>query len=219
MFAPSFLHITSLYIFTSLHTHQYLFMRALYIYIFFLSDIFISFPLSYVSRYTPLRSRAIRRLVFWLCAPIPPPPPPPHNLLTHAQLNHTQLTRTLLPHTHTTCRQSGGREAIWENENNCTPLQRGADFKVKRCKARHSRSMFWSSGVEKAHALLARNTCRSQNVQKHTNFGAGLEVENSKSEGFSQNCSVFWCQVQQNEDVSHNNFIFKLADTQVQRSR
>ena len=66
MFTPSFLHITNLYIFTSLHTHQYLFMRALYIYIFFLSDIFISFPLSYISRYTPLRSRAIRRLVFLL---------------------------------------------------------------------------------------------------------------------------------------------------------
>ena len=63
MFTPSFLHITNLYIVTSLHTHQYLFMRALYIYIFFLSDIFISFPLSYISRYTPLRSRAIRRLV------------------------------------------------------------------------------------------------------------------------------------------------------------
>ena len=63
MFIPSFLQITNLYIFTSLHTHQYLFMRALYIYIFFLSDIFISFPLSYISRYTPLRSRAIRRLV------------------------------------------------------------------------------------------------------------------------------------------------------------
>ena len=68
MFTPSSLHITHLYIFTSLHTHQYLFMCALYIYIFFLSDIFISFPLSYISRYTPLRSRAIRRLVqIWLC--------------------------------------------------------------------------------------------------------------------------------------------------------
>ena len=63
MFTPSFLHITNLYIIISLHTHQYLFMRALYIYIYFLSDIFISFPLSYISRYTPLRSRAIRRLV------------------------------------------------------------------------------------------------------------------------------------------------------------
>ena len=38
-------------------------MCALYIWIFFLSDILIYFPLSYISRYTSLRSRAIRRLV------------------------------------------------------------------------------------------------------------------------------------------------------------
>ena len=38
-------------------------MCALYIYIFFLSNIFIFFPLSYISCYTSLRSRAIRRLV------------------------------------------------------------------------------------------------------------------------------------------------------------
>ena len=63
MLTSSSLHVTHLYIFTSFHAHQYLFLCALYIYIFFLSDIFIYFPLSYISRYTSLGSRAIRRLV------------------------------------------------------------------------------------------------------------------------------------------------------------
>ena len=67
--------LTSSYIFTS-HTFKpsYLyiptnifFVCALYIYIFFLADIFILyFPLSYTSRYTSLRSRAIRRLVLYI---------------------------------------------------------------------------------------------------------------------------------------------------------
>ena len=64
MLSSSSLHTIHLYIFASLHTHQYALMCALYIYIFFLSDISIFFPLSYISCYTSLRSRAIRRLVF-----------------------------------------------------------------------------------------------------------------------------------------------------------
>ena len=49
---------------TDTFTHRHLYTQTLlHTDILFLSDIFTSFPLSYISRYTPLRSRAIRRLV------------------------------------------------------------------------------------------------------------------------------------------------------------
>ena len=47
----------------------------------------------------------------------------------------------------------------------CTPLWREAHFQVKMYKAHHSRTTFWSSDVEKVHAVVARSTFRSQNVQ------------------------------------------------------
>ena len=47
----------------------------------------------------------------------------------------------------------------------CTPLWREAHFQVKMYKTHHSRTTFWSSDVEKVHAVVARSTFRSQNVQ------------------------------------------------------
>ena len=48
---------------------------------------------------------------------------------------------------------------------NCTPLWREAHFQVKRYKAPGSRSTFGSWDVEKVHAVVARSTFPSQNVQ------------------------------------------------------
>ena len=47
----------------------------------------------------------------------------------------------------------------------CTPLWREAHFKVKMCKTHHSRTTFGSWDVEKVHAVVARSTFPSQNVQ------------------------------------------------------
>ena len=50
----------------------------------------------------------------------------------------------------------------------CTPLWREAHFQVKMYKTHHSRTTFGSSDVEKVHAVVARSTLRSQNVQSTT---------------------------------------------------
>ena len=47
----------------------------------------------------------------------------------------------------------------------CTPLWREAHFKVKMYKTHQGRTTFGSCNVEKAHAVVARSTFRSQNVQ------------------------------------------------------
>ena len=54
--------------------------------------------------------------------------------------------------------------ARWEMKN-CTPLWREAHFEVKMHKAHHYRTTFGSWDVEKVHAVVARSTFRSQNVQ------------------------------------------------------
>ena len=54
--------------------------------------------------------------------------------------------------------------ARWEMKN-CTPLWREVHFEVKMHKTHHSRSTFPSWYVEKVHAIVARSTCGSQNVQ------------------------------------------------------
>ena len=68
---------------------------------------------------------------------------------------------------------------------NCTPLWREAHFEVKMYKAHHGRTTFGSCDVEKVHAVVARSTFRSQNVQ-NTRFGPLLEVEMSKK------CTPLW---------------------------
>ena len=52
-----------------------------------------------------------------------------------------------------------------EMSKKCTPLWREAHFEVKMYKAPHVRATFGSSDVEKVHAIVARSTFRSQNVQ------------------------------------------------------
>ena len=47
----------------------------------------------------------------------------------------------------------------------CTPLWREAHFEVKMYKAPQRRTTFGSCDVEKVHAVVARSTFRSQNVQ------------------------------------------------------
>ena len=54
--------------------------------------------------------------------------------------------------------------ARWEMKN-CTPLWREAHFQVKMYKTPQLRSTFRSCDVEKVHAVVARSTFRSQNVQ------------------------------------------------------
>ena len=48
---------------------------------------------------------------------------------------------------------------------NCTPLWREAHFQVKMYKAPQRRTTFRSCDVEKVHAVVARSTFPSQNVQ------------------------------------------------------
>ena len=52
-----------------------------------------------------------------------------------------------------------------EMSKKCTPFWRKAHFDVKMYKARHVRATFGGSDVEKVHAVVARSTFRSQNVQ------------------------------------------------------
>ena len=47
----------------------------------------------------------------------------------------------------------------------CTPLWREAHFEVKMYKTHHSRTTFGSWDVQKVHAVVARSTFRSENVQ------------------------------------------------------
>ena len=55
-----------------------------------------------------------------------------------------------------------------EMSKKCTPLWREAHFQVKMYKTHHSRTTFGSWDVEKVHAVVARSTFRSQNVQNTT---------------------------------------------------
>ena len=66
-----------------------------------------------------------------------------------------------------------------EMSKKCTPLWREAHFQVKMYKAHHSRTTFGSSDVEKVHAVVARSTFPSQNVQNTHMFAPLLEVQMS----------------------------------------
>ena len=52
----------------------------------------------------------------------------------------------------------------WEMKK-CTPLRRGAHPQVKMYKTHQVRTTFGSWDVEKVHAIVARNTFPSQNIQ------------------------------------------------------
>ena len=47
----------------------------------------------------------------------------------------------------------------------CTPLRRQAHLEVKMCKTNQQRTTFGGWDVEKVHAVVARSTFQSQNVQ------------------------------------------------------
>ena len=55
-----------------------------------------------------------------------------------------------------------------EMSKKCTPLWREAHFEVKMYKTPHLGATFGGSDVEKVHAVVARSTFRSQNVQNTT---------------------------------------------------
>ena len=59
------------------------------------------------------------------------------------------------------CRTTFGSSDV----EKCTPLWREAHFQVKMYKAHHVRTTFGGSDVEKVHAVVARSTFASQNVQ------------------------------------------------------
>ena len=55
-----------------------------------------------------------------------------------------------------------------EMSKKCTPLWREAHFEVKMYKTPHVRATFGGSDLEKVHAVVARSTFPSQNVQSTT---------------------------------------------------
>ena len=62
----------------------------------------------------------------------------------------------------------------------CTPLWREAHFEVKMYKTLHVRATVGGSDVEKVHAVVARSTFPSENVQKTLGVvGPLLEVQMS----------------------------------------
>ena len=70
----------------------------------------------------------------------------------------------------------------------CTPLWREAHFQVKMYKTLGVRTTFGGSDVEKVHAVVARSTFPSQNVQNTRGCGPLLAVEMSKK------CTPLWCE-------------------------
>ena len=68
----------------------------------------------------------------------------------------------------------------WEMKS-CTPLWREADFEVKRYKTPQDRTTFGSWDVEKVHAVVARSTFGSQNVQNTRG-----------SDHFWEKCTPLW---------------------------
>ena len=75
-----------------------------------------------------------------------------------------------------------------EMSKTCTPLWREAHFEVKMFKTPGHRTSFGGSDVEKVHAVVARSTFRSQNVQS-TGFGPLLEVQMSFRVAGARDCA------------------------------
>ena len=95
--------------------------------------------------------------------------------------------------------------ARWEMKN-CTPLWREAHFQVKMYKTPQRRTTFGSCDVEKVHAVVARSTFRSQNVQSTPLLEVGMskkctplwheahfEVKSGKNWGGSEHFWTFRC--------------------------
>ena len=72
----------------------------------------------------------------------------------------------------------------------CTPLWREAHFEVKMYEAPHVRTTFGCCDVEKVHAVVARSTFRSQNVQNTTcMFAPLLDVQVSFCVAGARDCA------------------------------
>ena len=74
---------------------------------------------------------------------------------------------------------SSGPLLAVEMSKKCTPLWREAHFQVKMLKAPGVRTTFGGRDVEKVHAVVARSTFRSQNVQNTRGSDHFLEVQMS----------------------------------------
>ena len=80
-----------------------------------------------------------------------------------------------------------------------TPLWREAHFQVKMLKTLGVRTTFGRCDVEKVHAVVARSTFRSENVQNTPMFGPLLEVQMSLRVAGARDCAS--CQSEQNVRV------------------
>ena len=76
-----------------------------------------------------------------------------------------------------------------EMSKKCTPLWREAHFEVKMHKAHHARTTFGNWDVEKVHAVVARSTFRSQNVQNTTFPRHFLEIQMSFRVAGARDCA------------------------------
>ena len=76
-----------------------------------------------------------------------------------------------------------------ELSKKCTPLWREAHVEVKMYKTHHVRTTFGSWDVEKVHAVVARSTFQSQNVQNTPcTYGPFLEVQMSFRVAGARDC-------------------------------
>ena len=87
------------------------------------------------------------------------------------------------------CKTILGQLLQVEMSKKCTPLWREAHLQVKKLKALHVRSTFGSWDVEKVHAVVARSTCRSQNVKSTKGFGPLLDVQMSFRVAGARDCA------------------------------
>ena len=87
------------------------------------------------------------------------------------------------------CKTILGQLLEVEMSKKCTPLWREAHLQVKKLKALHVRSTFGSWDVEKVHAVVARSTCRSQNVKSTKGFGPLLDVQMSFRVAGARDCA------------------------------
>ena len=76
---------------------------------------------------------------------------------------HAVVARSTFPSQNV--QNTSASDHFWKLSKKCTPLWREAHFQVKMYKTPGSRSTFGSCDVEKVHAVVARSTFASQNVQ------------------------------------------------------
>ena len=103
--------------------------------------------------------------------------------------------------------------ARWEMKN-CTRLWREAHFEVKTYKTHHCRTTFGSCDVEKVHAVVARSTFPSQNVQNTRGSDHFWKFRCRKS---ARRCgaSTFWSQNAQNTPCSDHFWRFRCGKAYV----